>query len=257
METTRLSMSNTFKTKAGTILPLTNLRGKDYLEVKYRVMWFREEHPNRPIETEVLQHTDSHSVVRATIRDENGRVLATGMKREDAKHFIDHLEKAETGAIGRAIALCGYGTQFAIEMEEGERIVDSPIPQNRLESPIPRPQMAPAPHMQPAARNGFRPNQPVQRVDTQGPANLSGHSAYDWVIPKGKNEGQRLGNLPPGQRTKIAEFFNKDGEPKGWCKEFVEKDRELVFFEQSTQLMQPPEETGFADSPPIWVTENS
>lgn len=250
-------MSNTFKTKAGTILPLTNLKGKDYLEVKYRVMWFREEHPKQPIETEIVQHTDSHSVVRASIRDENGRVLATGMKREDAKHFVDHLEKAETSSIGRALALLGYGTQFAIEMEEGDRIVDAPIAQNRPESPIRRPQMPPNQAQQVPVQSGPRASQAVQKVDTNGQVHLSGHAAYDWVIPKGKNEGQRLGNLPPGQRSKTAEFFNKDGEPKGWCKEFVEKDRELVFFEQSTQLMQPPQETGFADSPPPWLTDNS
>jgi hypothetical protein len=37
------------------------------------------------------------------------------------------MEKAETGAIGRALALIGYGTQFAPEMDEEDRIVDSPV----------------------------------------------------------------------------------------------------------------------------------
>jgi hypothetical protein len=35
--------------------------------------------------------------------------------------------KAETKAVGRALAMLGYGTQFAPEMDEGERIVDSPV----------------------------------------------------------------------------------------------------------------------------------
>ena len=54
-------------------------------------------------------------------------MIATGHKREDNSHFSDHSEKAESGAIGRALALIGYGTQFAAELEEGERIVDSPV----------------------------------------------------------------------------------------------------------------------------------
>lgn len=33
-----------------------------------------------------------------------------------------------TGAIGRALAMCGYGTQFAPELEEGPRLADSPYP---------------------------------------------------------------------------------------------------------------------------------
>ena len=38
------------------------------------------------------------------------------------------MEKAETGSIGRALAYCGYGTQFcADELDEAERIVDAPI----------------------------------------------------------------------------------------------------------------------------------
>jgi hypothetical protein len=32
---------------------------------------------------------------------------------EKAASFSDFLEKAETGAIGRALAALGYGTQFA------------------------------------------------------------------------------------------------------------------------------------------------
>jgi hypothetical protein len=54
-------------------------------------------------------------------------VIATGTKAESRNGFTDYLEKAETGAIGRALALCGYGTQFAPELEEAERIVDSPV----------------------------------------------------------------------------------------------------------------------------------
>ncbi len=41
--------------------------------------------------------------------------------------FSDYIEKAETGAIGRALAALGYGTQFAPEFNEEHRIVDSPV----------------------------------------------------------------------------------------------------------------------------------
>ena len=118
---------NQFKTKQGTILPIMNLKGKDYLQVAHRLVWLREERPLWSIETEIVKLEEKFALARATIRDEAGRVIATGHKREDAGHFGDFIEKAETGAVGRALAYCGYGTQFcADELDEGDRIADAP-----------------------------------------------------------------------------------------------------------------------------------
>lgn len=120
----------TFKTPKGTELPLADIKGKDYLLVPHRVVWFREEYPFGRIQTMMAEASDKHAMYRATIAvpwDNDYRILATATKREDASHFPDFHEKAETGAIGRALALCGYGTQFAHELEEGDRIVDAPL----------------------------------------------------------------------------------------------------------------------------------
>ncbi len=121
-------ITRNFRTSKGTELPLLNLRGKEYLEVKFRLVWFREDHPDWSIETELMSVTDVSAYARATVRDESGRVIATSHKFESIKGFPDFIEKAETGAIGRALALIGYGTQFcADELDEGSRIVDSPV----------------------------------------------------------------------------------------------------------------------------------
>lgn len=123
-----MTMKRIHKTAKGTELPLLNLKGKDYLEVKYRLVWFREEHPTWSIETEFLSIDERNACARAVLRDETGRIIATSHKAESAGHFPDFMEKAETGAIGRALALIGYGTQFcADELDEGSRIVDAPV----------------------------------------------------------------------------------------------------------------------------------
>lgn len=114
---------------------LINLKGKSYLEVKYRLVWFRDENPDWGITTEIIKiDTEAkYAIVKATITDQHGRILAQGTKMEDIKGFGDWLEKAETGAIGRALGILGYGTQFAPEFDEvvpgveNPRIVDSPI----------------------------------------------------------------------------------------------------------------------------------
>lgn len=118
---------STFTTPKGTRLPLLDLRGKDYLQVAHRLVWFREDHPTWSIETEALTIQPDYAIFLARVKDEAGRVIATGTKHETKQGFFDFIEKAETGAIGRALALCGYGTQFAPELDEGERIVDSPV----------------------------------------------------------------------------------------------------------------------------------
>jgi AraC-like DNA-binding protein len=115
------------KTAKGTELTLIKLKGKDYLEVKYRLVWFREEHPDWQIHTTVVHRDSTSAIVKAEIANERGLVMAMAHKCEDKQGFADFLEKAETGSIGRALALCGYGTQFcADELDEGKRIVDAP-----------------------------------------------------------------------------------------------------------------------------------
>ena len=103
---------------------------REYLPVAQRLVWFREIHPDWGIETkiEVLDIDAGVAVFSATVSNENGRVMARATRMETARGFADFIEKAETGSIGRALALCGFGTHFAPELEEGDRIVDSPPP---------------------------------------------------------------------------------------------------------------------------------
>lgn len=106
---------------------LMNLKGKAYLQVMWRLVWFREDHPDWNIDTTMIEHTDNSAVFMAKIYDNNGVQLASGYGSESVKDFRDYIEKAETKAIGRALAMLGYGTQFAPELDEEERIVDSPV----------------------------------------------------------------------------------------------------------------------------------
>ena len=111
-----------------------NLKGKQYLPVAPRIAWFREDHADWTINTYPVPELSGADYVTcaAEILDGEGRLIAKAHKTEHEKHFPDFREKAETGAIGRALALCGYGTLFAQELEEpvtpaGDiRIVDAP-----------------------------------------------------------------------------------------------------------------------------------
>lgn len=106
---------------------MMTLKGKQYLQVMWRLVWFREEHPDWSIDASVIEADGEHAVFKAVICDENGIQKSAGHGSESKRDFGDFLEKAETKAVGRALAMLGYGTQFAPELDEGERIVDSPV----------------------------------------------------------------------------------------------------------------------------------
>ena len=99
----------------------------DYLPVAARIAWFRKDHPLWSIITEVEQLGNKAVVMKATIKDMLGTVIATAKKKETEIGFRDYIEKAETGAIGRALAMCGYGTLQAPEFDEQDRLADTPV----------------------------------------------------------------------------------------------------------------------------------
>ncbi len=122
---------------------LIDLKGKDYLPVAARLVWLNEEctaqHWAFSIETEFLALEEKRAIARAIITITNcidGSLVkrAYGTKAQRVEQFKDFLEKAETGAIGRALAILGFGTQFDDELDEtnsqsGEpRVVDTPQP---------------------------------------------------------------------------------------------------------------------------------
>jgi hypothetical protein len=114
--------------------------GAKYLPARRRVQWMRQEpqpHPDWTIDTS-LQRLDQgtfqsrnkivggYAVFEAQIKDRKGRIIATGHAAEYSENFFDFLEKAETSAVARALALAGYGTESALDLEEGF-IADSPF----------------------------------------------------------------------------------------------------------------------------------
>lgn len=112
---------------------------KEYLQVAHRVVWFRSEHPECLIETAHRKVGDRDymfcKIMRPIVDKEGSEVgmhpLATAHKEikfEGGKgaSAAYPVETAETGAIGRALGLCGYGT-LSGDLDEGDQIADSPL----------------------------------------------------------------------------------------------------------------------------------
>jgi hypothetical protein len=104
----------------------------DYMEVKWRLLWLRSEHPDADIATELVQLDVERSLAvfkaRVTIP---GAGSATGWGSETQDDWKDFIEKAETKALGRALAALGFGTQFCEDFDfaqgNEDKVVDSPV----------------------------------------------------------------------------------------------------------------------------------
>jgi hypothetical protein len=101
----------------------------DYLEVKWRLCWFRDKFPHGVITTEevCVDLERGYARYKAIVEDgEGGR--ATGYGTETAAGFEDYVERAETRALGRALAALGIGTQFVgQDLDEMPHVADAPV----------------------------------------------------------------------------------------------------------------------------------
>lgn len=118
---------------------LSRIGGAEYLEVKWRIKWFRDQHPDGTIEAELVHFDQEWAVARSTITIPSGG-KAVDYGSENIRDFKDHIEKAITKAHGRALAALGFGTQFCPDHEFGAqvgKVVDAPIRHQRTNAPRP------------------------------------------------------------------------------------------------------------------------
>jgi len=114
-----------------TKLPTIKLQGKDYAQVKDRLNEFRVANPRGLIETTPMMQADGSIMFKARIvkdKSDPASAEATGHSMGSNKG-LKAFEKVETIAVGRALALLGYGSDGSIasseEMEEFEEYKDS------------------------------------------------------------------------------------------------------------------------------------
>ncbi len=101
----------------------------DYLEVKWRMVWFRHENvegTRTVIKDKIIDTKNGFAYFELEVTDSKGNI-EIGVGSETSSDFKDYIEKAYTKAYGRALAALGYGTQFSSELDEADRIVDSPV----------------------------------------------------------------------------------------------------------------------------------
>ena len=168
--------------------------GKMYLPAAYRIVWFRDELGDEwGIQTRLVEggHEAGFATMHAEILNPEGRVIASGHKTEARSDFpAGWVEKAESGAVARALALLGFGTQFTPELDDdGHRPADSPQPRPAYTPRRPTPDL-------PESAREYRPHkQAVQSaVEEVGPVQeiwLGPGQCPRCHAPEGKKHGRQ------------------------------------------------------------------
>ena len=103
-------------------LKTIDIKGKDYVTVNERIRAFRENYKNYSLESEILSMENGTVTIKAIVRNEDGRVIATGhaQEKENSSYInkTSYIENCETSAWGRALGNLGIGVDTSIASYE-------------------------------------------------------------------------------------------------------------------------------------------
>ena len=122
-----------------------NIRGKQYVEVKERVKYFRQEkkYEGWTIATEFPVLDAETAICKAMVLNSEGRVIATGHAHElQANGNINKtsfIENCETSAVGRCLAIMGIGVDDSMasagEVADAISTQDKPVVKKAAAAP--------------------------------------------------------------------------------------------------------------------------
>lgn len=106
---------------------LRDIKGQPYLPVAARLAWFRHDHRDGIMETTPHSITPEIAIFHARITTQDG-ASATGYGSCTPDQFpAGWIEKAETKALGRALAALGYGTLATDDFDDDGALADAPV----------------------------------------------------------------------------------------------------------------------------------
>jgi len=91
-----------------------------YLPLKWQLAWLRQEHPKAEIRTKLMSRKDSTAVFWAEIKlPDGGLSTGWGAKTKEDVEDLDqsYITEAENQALVRALAVLGYGIEYARDFD--------------------------------------------------------------------------------------------------------------------------------------------
>lgn len=169
----------------------TNIKGKAYVEVSQRILYFRTspEYRGWSMETELISYDDQSCIIRAVAKNPEGRIMAVGHAQEDRSSSMinktSYIENGESSAWGRCLANLGIGIETSIASAEE---VDMAIANEQNLSARPQPATAtrPAPQPQETRSEAVKADDVYQKALDYIRENPSKESFDKVISAKGK-----------------------------------------------------------------------
>lgn len=99
-----------------------NIKGKPYVMVNERIKEFRTNYKGYRLITEIVNLTEDSCIMKASVIDPEGNVVATGHAQEDQNSSMinktSFIENCETSAVGRCLGIFGIGIDESIASAE-------------------------------------------------------------------------------------------------------------------------------------------
>lgn len=198
-----------------------------YLDVKYRLLWFRLHRPQGKIVPDIVHVDEKSAVVSCKLYEDKADAADQFLAQASAQRFCSeekygdrYLEIAETAAIGRVLAAAGYGTQFCgnTDMLSGI-IADAPIEMMDAEEDVPASQISSSTMPQPAPASVTPSPKPIPT--TQPPQQTTPMSLDDYLntmtledakavkVDCGYNAGKTLGEVAMRKPSDLDWYVQK------------------------------------------------
>ena len=187
-----------------------DIKGKPYVCVNERIKEFRAQYPDWSLESELVSVSEETCIIKATIKNEDGIIKATGYAQEDRNNKMSmvnktsYIENCETSAWGRALGNLGIGIDASIA--SAEEVITAIASQNNI----------------PATNN---PIPPIKSV-TDDCVTSDG----DYVLTSGKYQGSTIRKVHSIDKGYLDFIVSKNFEPtaskvRGFYKEIDDEIR--------------------------------
>ena len=107
--------------KANESIITTDIKGKEYAEVNQRIKAFRMVYPTGTIRTDMVSNENGVCIFRASVWDDVNMLGSGTAYEKENSTFINktsYIENCETSAVGRALAMAGFGIDTSIASAE-------------------------------------------------------------------------------------------------------------------------------------------
>jgi hypothetical protein len=177
-----------------------NSEDRDQNTLQARLLWFRSDHPDAEIETELVGAKDDIAVCRATLRTQTGGSASSHGSALRDSTGAGYVELAEDRALTRALIALGYGDvqpESSVDDDDEPATALPPIELMSARSLVrEEPETAETEYEEPQTRpQQIREERPARETASDDGADVNWTKFWTWARRRGYRDANQLSEL--------------------------------------------------------------